>query len=238
MSGENLIEFENLTKIYEAGDIETFAICELNLKIKSGEYVAISGPSGCGKSSVLSVMGMLDQFSNGRYFFKGNDVSLLSSADKSKIRNTEIGFIFQSFNLIDNLSVFDNVALPLRYRKDISQSEMTDRVHSALNCVEMSHRLKHMPGQLSGGQQQRVAIARALVIKPSIILADEPTGNLDSKSAEIVMELLKKQFDLGVTICTVTHDPRYTRDATRIVQMLDGSMKHEQFLQTPEVELA
>lgn len=228
MSEQNLIQFERVTKVYQAGDVETHAISNVDLTISSGEYVAISGPSGGGKSSILSVMGLLDQCSSGRYLFKGQDVSAMSRGDRSKIRNTEIGFVFQSFNLIDNMTVFDNVALPLRYRKDIDHAELSHRVNSALESVGMAHRAKHFPGQLSGGQQQRVAVARAFVVQPSIILADEPTGNLDSKSAEVVMELLKQQFDAGVTICIVTHDPRYTVDATRTLHVLDGSIKGDQ----------
>ena len=234
MSASPLIEFKKVTKIYPAGDIETFAINEVDLCIQAGEYVAITGPSGGGKSTILSVMGMLDKASSGQYLFKGQDVSHLTQAQQSDIRNTEIGFVFQSFNLIDNLSVYDNVALPLRYRKGISGSELSDRVHEALKSVGMEHRIKHAPGQLSGGQQQRVAVARAFVVRPSFILADEPTGNLDSISAEIVMELLKTQYDAGVTICIVTHDPRYTKDATRILHVLDGSVKKEIYSNTTE----
>lgn len=224
MSGHSLIEFQKVTKVYQAGDIETHAISELDLEIKAGEYIAISGPSGGGKSSILSVMGLLDQCTSGRYLFNGQDVSAMSRSDQAKLRNTQIGFVFQSFNLIDNMSVFDNVALPLRYRKGITHTEMVERVTEALKSVGMEHRTKHYPGQLSGGQQQRVAVARAFSVNPSIILADEPTGNLDSSSAEIVMELLKKQFDTGVTICIVTHDPRYTKDATRTLHVLDGKI--------------
>lgn len=226
MRAQSLIKFEKVTKVYQAGDIETLAINEVDLEICAGQYIAISGPSGGGKSSILSVMGMLDQYTHGRYLFKGRDVAAMSRKEQSKVRNTEIGFIFQSFNLIDSLSVFDNVALPLRYRQDINQSELTDRVHEALKNVGMEHRKNHNPGQLSGGQQQRVAVARAFVVKPSIILADEPTGNLDSKSAEIVMDLLRKQYEAGVTVCIVTHDPRYTRDAELTINVLDGQVKH------------
>lgn len=232
MNDKTLIQFEKLKKIYQAGDVETYAICDVDLMIKSGEYVAISGPSGGGKSTILSVMGLLDPYDGGRYLFKGNDVAFMSRADQSKIRNTEIGFVFQSFNLIEGLSVFDNIALPLRHRTDISNSELNDRVNSALKNVDMAHRSQHFPGQLSGGQQQRVAVARAFVINPSIILADEPTGNLDSKSAEIVMQLLKDRHEAGVTICMVTHDPRYTVDATRTIHVLDGTIKYEQSLAT------
>lgn len=232
MNGDNLIQFEKVTKIYQAGDVETFAIHEVDLQIKRGEYVVISGPSGGGKSSILSVMGLLDKCTSGRYLFKGRDVTGMSRGELARIRNTEMGFVFQSFNLIDTISVYDNVALPLRYRDDISASEKDQRVKDALLNVGMEHRLKHLPGQLSGGQQQRVAVARAFVGRPSIILADEPTGNLDSKSAEIVMELLQKQFQAGVTICMVTHDPRYTTDATRAIQVFDGSIQGEE-LRTP-----
>ncbi len=235
MSNNKLIQFQKLTKIYEAEDVETYAIFEVDIEINVGEYVAISGPSGGGKSSILSVMGMLDQCTGGRYLYKGQDVSHMSRSDQSKIRNTEMGFVFQSFNLIDSISVFDNVALPLRYRKNISHSELSDRVNAALKSVAMEHRTKHHPGQLSGGQQQRIAIARALVIGPSIIFADEPTGNLDSKSAEVIMDLLKQQFDAGVTICMVTHDTRYTTDATRTIHVLDGIIKDEQSKFSPKL---
>jgi putative ABC transport system ATP-binding protein len=225
---ENLIEFQEVTKIYQAGDIETHAINNVSLDVKAGEYIAITGPSGCGKSSILSVMGLLDKCSSGRYLFKGEDVSGMSRAGQSKIRNTEIGFVFQSFNLIDSMSVFDNIALPLRYREGITEPQISERVRKVLEHVGMAHRMNHFPSQLSGGQQQRVAVARAFVVNPSIILADEPTGNLDSKSAETVMELLKRQHDSGVTICIVTHDPRYTADATRTLHVLDGSIEHQQ----------
>lgn len=221
---EIIIKFDNVTKAYQTSDIETTAICKMNLEIYKGEYIAITGPSGGGKSSILSVMGMLDGCSDGTYFFKGADVSLMSKSQKSKVRNTEIGFIFQSFNLIDTLSVFDNVALPLRYRSDISDDELRKRVDGALESVELAHRSGHFPSQLSGGQQQRVAVARAFVIDPSIILADEPTGNLDSKSADIVMQLIREKFESGVTVCMVTHDPRYTSDATRIIYIEDGAI--------------
>jgi putative ABC transport system ATP-binding protein len=239
MTAQNLIQFEKITKVYQAVDIETYAINEVSLEIKAGEYVAICGPSGGGKSSILSVMGLLDDFTNGNYFFKGQDVSRMSRSEKSKIRNHEIGFVFQSFNLIDNLSVFDNVALPLRYRQNLSSAELNDRVREALNSVSMDHRIKHFPGQLSGGQQQRVAVARAFIIQPSIILADEPTGNLDSKSAEIVMELLRKQCESGVTICMVTHDPRFTQDATKMIEVLDGTVKavHKNIIEESQVAL-
>lgn len=225
MNNQALIQFEKVTKVYQAGDIETHAINDVSFEINAGEYVAICGPSGGGKSSVLSVIGLLDDYTSGRYLFKGGDVSSMSRKEKSNIRNNDIGFVFQSFNLIDNLSVFDNVALPLRYRKNINNSELHDRVSEALKNVGIDHRIKHFPGQLSGGQQQRVAIARALVVRPSIILADEPTGNLDSKSAEVVMELLSKQHKAGVTICMVTHDPRFTQDATKMIEILDGTVK-------------
>ena len=220
-----IIKFDMVTKVYQAADVETYAINEASFEIQLGEYVAISGPSGGGKSSILSVMGMLDGFSSGKYLFEGKEVSGMSRPEKSEIRNRKIGFVFQSFNLIDSLNVFDNVALPVRYRSDISSAEMSERVEQALKSVGMEHRIKHFPGQLSGGQQQRVAVARALVAQPSIILADEPTGNLDTNSAEIVMQLLKDQHLGGVTICIVTHDPRYTKDATKTIEVLDGKIR-------------
>ena len=228
MNGGSLIQFERVTKIYRAGDVETFAIYEVNLQIERGEYVVISGPSGGGKSSILSIMGLLDRCTSGRYLFEGRDVTGMSRRELARIRNTEMGFVFQSFNLIDTMSVYENVALPVRYRGDISASDKDQLVKDALVNVGMDHRLKHLPGQLSGGQQQRVAVARAFVSRPSIILADEPTGNLDSKSAEIVMKLLQKQFEFGVTICMVTHDPRYIVNATRAIHIFDGSIQNEE----------
>lgn len=224
MSANNLIEVEGLFKIFRVEDIETYAVNDVSFSIGSGEYVAISGPSGGGKSTILSILGLLDQATKGMYLFKGNDVNSMSKDQLSALRNREIGFIFQSFNLIENLTVLENVMLPMIYRKDISKKEVERLAIESLDRVEMSHRKKHSPTKLSGGQQQRVAVARAMITKPSIIFADEPTGNLDSKSAETVMKLIKEQHSAGSTICIVTHDPRYTVDATRTIHFADGSI--------------
>ena len=224
MNVSNLIDVKNLFKIFRTEEIETYAVNDVSFTISSGEYVAISGPSGGGKSTILSILGLLDQATKGIYLFKGHDVNTMSKDQLCTLRNTEIGFIFQSFNLIENLSVLDNVMLPMIYRKDISTNEVERLAIESLDRVEMSHRKKHYPTQLSGGQQQRVAVARAMITKPSIIFADEPTGNLDSKSAEIVMELIKEQHTAGATICIVTHDPRYTVDANRTIHFADGSI--------------
>jgi putative ABC transport system ATP-binding protein len=220
----NLIKFENLYKIYRTDEVETYAINGIDLSVDEGEYVAIAGPSGCGKSTILSIMGLLDQPSSGAYFFKSEDTTGFDRNRLAGIRNREMGFVFQAFNLIESLRVIDNVKLPLIYRSGLSRSEIDARAEEALAGVNMTHRRNHYPTQLSGGQQQRVAIARAMINNPSIIFADEPTGNLDSKSAEAVMELLRAQHQAGATICIVTHDPRYTKDATRIVNVLDGKI--------------
>jgi putative ABC transport system ATP-binding protein len=224
MNASNLIEVKGLYKIFRTEDIETYAVNDVSFSIESGEYVAISGPSGGGKSTILSILGLLDQATKGIYRFKGNDVNTMSKDQLCALRNKEIGFIFQSFNLIENLTVLENVMLPMIYRKDIAKKDVERLAIESLDRVEMSHRKKHYPTQLSGGQQQRVAVARAMISKPSIIFADEPTGNLDSKSAEIVMKLIKEQHSAGSTICIVTHDPRYTVDATRTIHFADGSV--------------
>jgi putative ABC transport system ATP-binding protein len=224
MNKKNLIKFENLYKIFQTDEIETYAVNGIDLSINEGEYVAIAGPSGCGKSTILSVMGLLDKPSRGVYRFKDEDVTGFDRDRLAGIRNREMGFVFQAFNLIESLRVIDNVKLPLIYRGELSDSEITARAEAALAKVDMMHRRNHYPTQLSGGQQQRAAIARAMINNPSVIFADEPTGNLDSKSAEIVMSLLKAQHQAGSTICIVTHDPRYTRDATRIINVLDGKI--------------
>lgn len=222
--GKNLIKFENLYKIYRTDEVETYAINGIDLSVAEGEYVAIAGPSGCGKSTILSIMGLLDQPSSGAYFFKNEDATGFDRNRLAGIRNREMGFVFQAFNLIESLRVIDNVKMPLIYRGDLSKSNINDRAEAALEKVNMMHRRNHYPTQLSGGQQQRVAIARAMVNNPSIIFADEPTGNLDSNSAEAVMELLHAQHQSGATVCIVTHDPRYTKDATRIINVLDGKI--------------
>lgn len=215
----------SISKIFETEDMETFALKNVDLEINEGDYVSISGPSGCGKSTLLSIIGLLDTPTSGQYFIEGTDVTNLSLDEAAKIRNQKIGFIFQAFNLIDELSVLDNVALPLRY-SNLSQSEsrIIQRAKECLDMVDMSHRIGHRPNQLSGGQQQRVAIARSLVAKPAILLVDEPTGNLDSKSGDQVMEILEELNRVGTTICMVTHDPRYADMARTQFKLLDGAI--------------
>lgn len=221
------IQMNNINKVFETDEIQTHALRDINLTIHQGDYVSIVGPSGCGKSTLLSLLGLLDVPSQGDYFIDGTDVTKLSLDQAAEVRNSKIGFIFQSFNLIDELSVFDNVALPLRYNSDKpSQKVIEERVNECLDMVGMSHRTGHKPNQLSGGQQQRVAIARALVAKPSILLVDEPTGNLDSKSGDQVMDVLEKLNQQGTTICMVTHDPRYADMAPIQVRLLDGAILH------------
>ncbi|MEI4550023.1 ABC transporter ATP-binding protein [Pseudoalteromonas spongiae] len=217
-----LIKLTNLKKVFATDEVETHALSEINLDIKQGEYVSISGPSGCGKSTLLSILGLLDTCSGGSFELNGHQVAGLDHKQRAYIRNKEIGFVFQSFNLISDLTVEENVTLPLTYRKDLSKAERKQMAMAALERVDMSHRAKHYPAQLSGGQQQRVAVARAIVGNPSIILADEPTGNLDSKNAELVMALLDKLHAEGTTICMVTHDPRGAKRAERIVEVFDG----------------
>jgi putative ABC transport system ATP-binding protein len=224
MSKPHLIELQAVKKIFYTEDLETWALNNIHLTIDAGEYVAISGPSGCGKSTLLSVMGLLSSFTEGRYLLNGREVSSLHEADKAHVRNQEIGFIFQAFNLIGDMSVFENVELPLTFRGGLSRKQRHDLVSEALDQVEMGHRKKHYPAELSGGQQQRVAIARALVGKPKVLLADEPTGNLDSKNAQMVMELLDKLHRAGSTIVMVTHDPRSAEEAERQISLFDGKL--------------
>jgi putative ABC transport system ATP-binding protein len=230
-NAEALIELEDLTKVFCTDEIETHALSGVHLTVGRGEYVAISGPSGCGKSTLLSIIGLLDTPTGGAYRLNGKPVEKLKFAERSRIRNREIGFIFQSFNLIGDLTVQENVQLPLTYRAGMSPSERKRRVQQALERVKMAHRMKHYPSQLSGGQQQRVAVARALAGSPSILLADEPTGNLDSKNGEAVMELLRELHDEGSTICMVTHDPRFAKHAQREVHLFDGKIVAEENLQ-------
>lgn len=224
MNTEKLLEVIDVSKVFSTEEVETFAVNKVNFHINRGEYLAISGPSGGGKSTILSILGLLDSPTEGEYFFKGKETSKLSRDELSTIRNQEIGFIFQSFNLIESMSVLDNVMLPLIYRPGAKKSEVKARAIHCLEQVGMAHRKNHSPTQLSGGQQQRVAVARAMVTNPSIIFADEPTGNLDSRSAETVMDLIKQQHENGATVCIVTHDPRYTQDATRTIHFADGSL--------------
>jgi len=219
------IELKNINKIYELEDMDTHALSNINLSIFKGEFVSISGPSGCGKSTLLSILGLLDSPTEGQYYLDGVDVTGLSEDEAAEFRNNKIGFIFQSFNLIDDLSVFDNVALPLRYSSSrFSDEQVNIRVRDMLNLVDMAHRSDHRPNYLSGGQQQRVAIARALVTNPSILLVDEPTGNLDSRSGDLVMALLENLNNSGTTICMVTHDPRYADMAKRQLYIFDGKL--------------
>jgi putative ABC transport system ATP-binding protein len=235
---DSLIHIENLTKVFYTDEIETHALSGVHLAIARGEYVAMSGPSGCGKSTLLSILGLLDTPTGGRYTLNGNEVASLEFSDRSRIRNQEIGFIFQSFNLIGDLTVFENVELPLTFRSGMTAGERKDRVLRSLERVNMAHRTRHYPAQLSGGQQQRVAVARALAGSPSILLADEPTGNLDSKNGEAVMHLLKDLHEEGATICIVTHDPRFAAHAERQIHLFDGKVVAEgellQMLASPE----
>ena len=216
-----LISLRGIKKVFYTDEVETHALAEVDFEIRKGEYVAISGPSGCGKTTLLSILGLLDTPSGGEYTLAGESVARLSSVDRARVRNRQIGFIFQAFNLIGDLNVFDNVELPLTYR-DMAASERRDRVAAALERVGMSHRARHFPAQLSGGQQQRVAVARAVAGDPAILLADEPTGNLDSKNGEAVMDLLKELNANGSTVCMVTHDSRYAQHADREVALFDG----------------
>ena len=218
-----VIQLEDVTKVFLTDEVETHALSNIRMQIERGEFVAISGPSGCGKSTLLSILGLLDSPTTGDYTLNGKPVQSLSMTERARVRNREIGFIFQAFNLIGDLTVYENVELPLTYRGMLS-SERKKRVIEALEKVEMAHRMKHYPSQLSGGQQQRVAVARALAGAPSILLADEPTGNLDSKNGEAVIELLRELHQEGATICMVTHDPRYARHADRTVQLFDGQV--------------
>ena len=219
------IEMKNISKVFETDDVETHALKNVDIVIRAGEYVSIAGPSGCGKSTLLSLLGLLDMSSSGKYTIEGLDVSSLSLDEAAAIRNEKIGFVFQSFNLIDELSVFDNVALPLQYKKELPSDEfIKDRVEACLKMVEMSHRAGHKPNQLSGGQQQRIAIARALVADPAILLVDEPTGNLDSQSGDTVMAVLAELNKNGTTICMVTHDARYADMANIQLRLLDGQI--------------
>ncbi|HET9316046.1 MAG TPA: ABC transporter ATP-binding protein [Vicinamibacteria bacterium] len=225
-SGTPLIRLTGLTKVFTTDEVETHALSGIHLEIQKGEYVAIAGPSGCGKSTLLSILGLLDSPTSGTYTLNNQPVQSLDFAERARIRNREIGFIFQSFNLIGDLTVYENVELPLTYRST-PPAERRERTQQALERVGMGHRAKHFPSQLSGGQQQRVAVARALVGAPSIMLADEPTGNLDSKNGESVMALLRELNRAGSTLCIVTHDPRFARHADRAIHLFDGQIVEE-----------
>ena len=223
---DSLIHLDGVTKVFYTDEVETHALSGIHLQIRHGEYVSISGPSGCGKSTLLLILGLLDTPTDGVYTLNGQTVTNLSLSERARIRNREIGFIFQAFNLIGDLTVYENVELPLTYRGTPS-SERKRKVQDALERVGMAHRMKPYPSQLSGGQQQRVAVARAVVGDPSILLADEPTGNLDSSNGEAVMNLLEELHGAGATICMVTHDPRYARHAERNIQLFDGRVVEE-----------
>lgn len=226
-TNQPLIKLEGINKVFFTDEVETHALSEVHLEIDKGEYVSVAGPSGCGKSTLLSIMGLLDTPTEGQYLLNSENVSRLSYAQRARIRNREVGFIFQSFNLIGDLTVKENVELPLTYRS-MPSSERRERVVEVLEKVGMSHRMAHYPAQLSGGQQQRVAVARALGGRPSILLADEPTGNLDSTNGEAVMKLLGELHHDGATICMVTHDERYTRHADRTVHLFDGRIVEDE----------
>ena len=225
-NGTSLIQLQGIKKVFYTDEVETHALADVHLDVKKGEYVAISGPSGCGKTTLLSILGLLDTPSDGQYVLDGRPVANLSAADRARVRNRQIGFIFQAFNLIGDLTVYENVELPLTYR-GMSAADRKQRVQQALEKVGMSHRMKHYPAQLSGGQQQRVAVARAVAGDPAILLADEPTCNLDSSNGESVMELLQELHKGGATICMVTHDPRYARHADRTIELFDGRVLEE-----------
>jgi putative ABC transport system ATP-binding protein len=226
---DSLIRLEGIKKVFYTDEVETHALSDIHLEIKHGEYVAIAGPSGCGKTTLLSILGLLDTPTEGTYTLDTQPVARLSASERARVRNRQIGFIFQAFNLIGDLTVYENVELPLTYR-GMASDERSKRVQSALERVGMSHRMKHFPAQLSGGQQQRVAVARAVAGDPAILLADEPTGNLDSTNGEAVMELLRELHQGGATICMVTHDPRYARHADRSVHLFDGKVVEERQL--------
>jgi putative ABC transport system ATP-binding protein len=225
-SNDTLIHIDSMTKVFYTEDLETHALSGVDLTIRRGEFVSIAGPSGCGKSTLLSILGLLDTPTTGSYALEGTSVEKLSVAERARIRNERIGFVFQSFNLIGDLTVAENVGLPLTYRS-MPVAERKQRVIEALERVGMSPRARHYPAQLSGGQQQRVAVARAIVGSPSIVLADEPTGNLDSKNGDAVMSLLRELHRAGSTICMVTHDARFTRFADRTVHLFDGRVVEE-----------
>ena len=224
MTDQPLIDLRGIRKVFFTEEVETHALSNIELKVKEGEYVSVAGPSGCGKSTLLAIIGLLDVPTDGDYKLSDHSVVDLSSRERARIRNREVGFIFQSFNLISNMTVQENVELPLTYRSDLSKSDVTEMAQNALAKVDMQHRSRHYPSQLSGGQQQRAAVARAIAGKPSLLLADEPTGNLDTKNAGAVMELLEKLHAEGSTICMVTHDPRSAERAERLIEILDGSI--------------
>jgi putative ABC transport system ATP-binding protein len=231
-NNSTLIKLEDVTKVFLTDEIETHALSGIHLEIKTGEYVSIAGPSGCGKSTLLSILGLLDTPSGGTYLLNERPAQGLTAAERARVRNRQIGFIFQSFNLIGDLTVYENVELPLTYR-GMPAAERKERVTQALEKVGMAHRAKHLPSQLSGGQQQRVAVARALGGSPAVLLADEPTGNLDSHNGYAVMNLLSELHQGGATIVMVTHDSRFSGQATRTVHLFDGRVVDEQMATDP-----
>lgn len=224
MSKKPLLQLEDVNKIFMTDDLQTNALSGINFHVDHGEFVSITGPSGCGKSTLMSILGTLDTPTSGRYLLDGTEIVSLDDISRAKIRSRQIGFVFQAFNLIGDLTILENVQVPLMYRDDVDRKERAERAIEVLERVGMMHRAKHYPAQLSGGQQQRVAVARALVGRPAILLADEPTGNLDSRNGESVMQLLAELHDSGSTICMVTHDPRYSACADREVFMFDGGI--------------
>lgn len=230
MTAQPLISLQGVKKVFYTEEVETSALDQINVVIDQGEYVSISGPSGCGKSTLLSVMGLLHSATQGKYVLNGVEVTDLSPAEQARVRNREIGFIFQAFNLVPDMSAFENVELPLTYRDDLSKKQRHELVLSSLDQVNMSERKKHFPAQMSGGQQQRVAIARALVGKPKVLLADEPTGNLDSKNAQLIMDMLAGLHEQGSTIVMVTHDPRFAGLAERQISLFDGKIVEDRSL--------
>jgi len=230
MTVQTLIDLQGIRKVFHTDEVETWAIDDIHLTIDEGEYVSVSGPSGCGKSTLLSVMGLLNSPTAGKYVLDGAEVTALSSAEQARVRNRDIGFIFQAFNLIPDMSAFENVELPLTFRTGLTAKARREMVSAALEQVGMTERQKHFPAQMSGGQQQRVAIARALVGRPKVLLADEPTGNLDSKNAQLVMDLLDDLHKQGSTIVMVTHDPRFAERAERQVSLFDGKIAEDRRL--------
>jgi putative ABC transport system ATP-binding protein len=226
VSDQPVIKLEGINKVFETQTISTHALSHVDLQVERGEYIAVAGPSGCGKSTLLSILGLLDTASSGSYFLDGQPVIGLGAKQRARVRNRQIGFIFQSFNLLGDRTVVQNVELPLTYR-GLSASDRRKQALRALDRVGMTARADHYPAQLSGGQQQRVAVARAVAGEPSILLADEPTGNLDSKNGVAVMELLRELHAGGATVCLVTHDPRFAEDANRVVRLLDGALVNE-----------